>query len=416
MSSDPLPRSQTPLASPAFRLLLVAQATFGVAYSTFLILPKYLATHLGATPARVGWIMASAGLANVLWAPLMARFIARVGRRRALVAANHAHGGGVAGIPAAGLAGAAGLPVPGGQGMAWALMFSSAGALAIGLCAPERMSQAIALHGSANLLTNAIGPALAEPAMAAFGHAPVFLASGAVALAGALVAARVPAGGPPPPRAPAGRRSPPRAPLPRFLLFVSVVLGIACGTMFTFHQPLALARGMSRVSDFLVAYTVGAVAVRVGLGGLIDRVGPRRVAFGSFVLYGGVVAGMAGLAPGGLAVFGALFGLAHGVFFPAFMALSVQAVSAADRDRLLAWINATFNAGTVAVAGLGAVAERAGFAPVFIPVGVLVAATALGLRRTQGAAGRTRSSKLPLIPISRKGAAPEISPSETRLP
>jgi predicted MFS family arabinose efflux permease len=416
MSSNPLPRSQTPLASPAFRLLLIAQATFGVAYSTFLILPKYLATHLGARPGRVGWIMASAGLANVLWAPLMARLVGRLGRRRALVVANIL-------MAVASLAfllpespGPLAFVCRAAQGMAWALMFSSAAALAIGLAPPDRMSQAIALHGSANLLTNAIGPALAEPAMASFGHTPVFLAAAAVALAGALVSARVPAGGPPPVQTTALPGTAERPPLPRFLLFVSVVVGIACGTMFTFHQPLALARGMGRVSDFLVAYTIGAVAVRVGLGRLIDRVGPRRVAFGSFVLYGGVVAGMAGLAPGGLAVFGALFGLAHGVFFPAFMALAVQAVSPADRDRLLAWINATFNAGTVAVAALGAVAEHAGFAPVFIPVGLLVGATALGLRRAHRPSGRTRRSKLSLMPTWRKGSAPDSSPSETRLP
>ena len=58
------------------------------------------------------------------------------------------------------------------QGLGWALVFSSAGMFAVALAPRERMAQAIALHGSANIMTNAIGPALAEPAMAGFGPRP----------------------------------------------------------------------------------------------------------------------------------------------------------------------------------------------------------------------------------------------------
>ena len=47
--------------------------------------------------------------------------------------------------------------------------------------------------------------------------------------------------------------------MPRFLLFLGVMVGIGSGTMFTFHQPLALSRGSERISDFLVAYTIVAV-------------------------------------------------------------------------------------------------------------------------------------------------------------
>ena len=61
----------SPLALPAFRRLVYAQACFGVAFSTFLILPKYLASH-GVGPSRLSWVMATAALANVLGAPLIA--------------------------------------------------------------------------------------------------------------------------------------------------------------------------------------------------------------------------------------------------------------------------------------------------------------------------------------------------------
>jgi MFS family permease len=176
------------------------------------------------------------------------------------------------------------------------------------------------------------------------------------------------------------------------LLATSVVLGIACGAMLTFHQPLALDRGISRVSDFLVAYTAGALFARLGLGRLGDRIGAARVACASFLLYGAVVAAMPGLRAtsvlGSLAMFGAIFGLAHGLFWPAFLTLALsgggsgQSVGRAPgRERLMAWINGGFNLGVTTASVLGLVAEAVGFGLVLVPVGLLTAATVLPLWR-----------------------------------
>ena len=158
------------------------------------------------------------------------------------------------------------------------------------------------------------------------------------------------------------------------------MLGVACGVMFTLHQPLALARGITRVSDFLVAYTVAALPVRVGLGRLIDRVGAGRAAAASFLLYGVIVAAMPALRGSvGLAVFGAIFGLAHGIFFPALLALSISSAPEAGRSRVIAGFNAAFNVGGAAVIPFGLLAESYGFVAAFVPVGACTMATALGL-------------------------------------
>jgi MFS family permease len=165
---------------------------------------------------------------------------------------------------------------------------------------------------------------------------------------------------------------------------VSSVLGVACGTMFAFHQPLALQAGISRVGDFLVAYTLTAVLLRLLTGGVVDRIGPRRVAFASFVFYGAVVAAMGGLGrasgSSGLIAFGVLFGAAHGLFWPSFMAVCLNATTPARHAEMLAWVNATFNGGTIAVAFLGVLAKHGGFVPVFALVGLLTASAALLLR------------------------------------
>jgi MFS family permease len=384
------PSSPSPLTNPVFRRVIYTQACFGLAYSTFMILPKYLVTQ-GLGAGRMSLIMGSAAAANVLAAPLVSWLGRALVPQRAFLLANLTMALGAAGFALVDPAGAG--PAPylfrAIQGLAWAMMFSSAGLLVFKLAPRGRLGEAIALQSSANLAASALGPALAEPALTTLGPRPVFLVATGLALLAAWLAGGIERG-----RAGSGS-SPSSSPGDRpgtILLATSVVLGIACGAMLTFHQPLALARGITRVSDFLVAYTAGALFARLGLGRLGDRIGTDRVAIGSFLLYGAVVAAMPGLHAGSwltsLVVFGVGFGLAHGLFWPAFLTLALSDGGsgrspgrAPGRESLLAWINAGFNLGVAAAGGLGILAEAAGFGLVFVPVGLLTAATALLLRR-----------------------------------
>jgi predicted MFS family arabinose efflux permease len=322
--------------------------------------------------------MASAPIANVLATPFAAALIGRLGPRRALLVSSA--------IMALGATGYVFVDVPGPlafacramEGLAWSLAFAAGGSVVAQVAPAGRVSEAIALHGSSNLITNALAPALAEPAVAIIGARAVFTIAALVAVAGSVLWLRLPRDEPGAALPVAAAGAPVSQP---FLLFVTAVLGVGFGAVFTFHQPLALSRGITRVSDFLVAYTAGALVMRVGFGRLIDRIGAARVAVGSFLFYAAVVAAMAGLGPGGLAPLGALFGIAHGLFFPSIMSVIYAAVPPAGRGRLLSQVNACFNGGYICVAGLGVVAERAGYALVFIPVGLLVFATALALGR-----------------------------------
>jgi MFS family permease len=397
--------SPSPLTIPAFRRLLLTQALFGVAYSVFLILPKYLATHLHAATGLISWIMASAAAANVVTAPLIGRIAGGSGARRGMVIGNLSMAAGSILFVFVASPGVGAFVARALQGMGWALVFSSAGMLAVALAPRDRMAQAIGLHGSANIVTNAIGPALAEPAIAAWGATPVFVAAAAIALLAAHQATRVsprsPASAPPDPGAadaplaaadatapaviatpspsPPAVRAPGSSP---FMLFSSLMLGVACGVMFTLHQPLALDRGIHRVSDFLVGYTVGALAMRLGFGRLTDRLGPGRASAGSFILYGAVIAAMPTLRGSlGLAAFGVLFGVAHGVFFPALLALAIRSAPDTSRARVIAGFNATFNVGGAAVVPFGLLAEKHGFAAAFLPVGLATLATGVAIHR-----------------------------------
>ena len=170
---------------------MLAQSCFGVAYSTFLILPKFLAVNLGAGPSQVGWIMATAALVNVVAVRPVAWAGARWGDRRTLALGCLFMAAGALGFAAVGSVGPLAFSCRVLQGLGWAFMFSASGQLVLALAPPGRLSQAIALHGSSNLLTNAVGPALAEPGIALLGPGPVFAAAGVVALAGAWLCSRV---------------------------------------------------------------------------------------------------------------------------------------------------------------------------------------------------------------------------------
>ncbi len=55
MADAVIPTERSPLLTRGFSTLLVAQACFGYAFSSFFLLPKYLVVALDAGPTQVGW-------------------------------------------------------------------------------------------------------------------------------------------------------------------------------------------------------------------------------------------------------------------------------------------------------------------------------------------------------------------------
>ena len=102
----------------------------------------------------------------------------------------------------------------------------------------------------------------------------------------------------------------------------------------------------------------------------------RAVSTGSLVLYSLSLFAMTDLEQVGLAVVGTAFGLAHGIFYPTYSAWLLESVDERSRARVVALLQAWFNAGVAASSfGLGALAESSGYPAVFAiaGAGVLVA-------------------------------------------
>jgi MFS family permease len=368
MPSDPRVAPVRALLTPGFSKLLIAQACFGYAFSNYFLLPKFLVTELGAGPAEIGQVTAWSGLFVVVFLPAMGVLVDRFGRRDFLTAGALLMALACFAFTAVDRVGPLLYLLRAVQGIAFAMAYVAGATLTVDEAPPERLGQAMGLFGLTFLSMNAVAPAASEEIALRVGWPATFLVAGLFALVSIGLSRRVSERRPPAAHGAPASGLFEMALRPEQLRATAAValIGVALGAMFTFHQPFALELGMTHVRIFFVAYAVAAVVMRVGFGSLIDRAGRRRVVLVMLALYAVVVAGMSGLQPGWLGVFGAGLGIAHGLFYPAYNALVVEATAVHERGRLIGLFQAGFNLGTAAGAlALGELAERAGYPAVF---------------------------------------------------
>jgi MFS family permease len=377
-SQPPVPKT---LWTRGFVAILCTQMAFNYCFSTFLLLPKFLSTQLGATASDIGHVNAVSGIVAVASVPFVGGFLDRVGRRPLMAAGAILVLMYALGWTAVDHIGPLvyGLQVL--SGLAFMLAFSGASTLVADHAPPERLSQAIGVFGAANITMNALAPAVAEPIAESYGWRAAFALGAAFALLSLALSRTV--------REPVRPSTAHIARVNDFFATLSVArrlmpyviamasCGAAFGAVFTFYQPCVIAQGATHVSTFFVGFTLAAVATRVGLGSLADRFGRRRVALRAFMLYALVVLSMTQLAPSRLLGFGLAFGFAHGFFYPALNALALELTQPTERGRAMTLINGSFHLGnTASVLVFGWVAHSYGYTPVFV-LAALVACVGL---------------------------------------
>jgi predicted MFS family arabinose efflux permease len=385
-----------------FGLLLALQFAFGIAASTFLLLPKILAVYMHAGPGGIGVVSAVSAFAGVASVPFLGARVDRAGRPRLLAFASLLMTATALAFAAVDRVGALAVGLRALQGIAATIVVVVSAALAADLAPPGAMARTLAIHGSAGLVTNAVAPLLAEPLIDRFGPRAGYVVAAVGALA-ALALSRRLVEKPHPADAtsavglgPVARRG--RA---QRLMAVFALVGIAWGTMFTFSQPFALALGIQEVRGFFVAYTAAVLVVRFLLRDLIDRVGPERATVGGLGLYAVIVFSMRflGMGPLTLSVMGGLYGVAHGMLFPAMLALGVAGLPRVERGRMLTLAHGAFIGGTALVAPLGPLAAHVGYPMVFAVAasGALAGVALVGAPKLAGTCGTVSSVKNPSL-------------------
>ena len=377
-SEDP---SEPPLFTRDFALVLATQLTFGFAFSSFFLLPKYVVTELHGSPSQVGYVGALSVVAAVLVSPLCGKLLDRGGRRPLIFLGCLLSG--LAALAFLGVTqiGSYMYAVRAVQGVAYTLYFVAAATLVADLSPPSRLGQALGWFGSAGLLMNAVATLVAERIAHDFGWHAVFAAAGVSGIVGACVALFLRE---PDRQAKAVPATPaPRAPAPSSrlaVLWAAAAGGAAFGVMFTFTQPLALSLGDTNISPLFAGYTAAALLVRLVFGNLADRLGRARVGGAALAVYSLVVAATAGLARGWLGVLGVGFGLAHGAFYPSLNALALEGVQREQRGTVGAHFNAAFNAGVLLVTFcFGQIAQQYGYRVIFLLVACLSASGCFAL-------------------------------------
>lgn len=360
------------LWTPAFARVLLVSVTIGFAFSTFLLLPKFLSQELGATPAQIGKVTGLYLFSAVLAVPCLWFLIDRVPRRRLLVCGSLAGAAAALGHVWVTEVGPLLYLLRIVQGAAFVTAFNIAATLTVELSPRHRLSQSLGFVGLASLCTNAIAPALIEHLVSRYGWSLGFELAAVSAVVAALVARGI--ARPEPGSAPGpvkwselvGRRA-------LVIYYASALTGLGFGTLVTYVQPFALSLGAHAVSQLFVGYAVAAASVRLLLGSLADRVGRLPVALVSLLLYGVVLLVATHLRPSWLFGVGLGLGVAHGLLYPALNALLIESSPASARGIVMTSYNGAFNLGfAMSVVSFGAIAEIAGYPTIFLLAGLAV--------------------------------------------
>lgn len=372
MSAMPQTPSTSSLWHPTLVLLVVAQAAFGLAWSVFLLVPKFMSEALKADPAAIGRVTASSYVAAIVSIPLVAWVLGRFGRRSvfawgAILCAAQAC--------AFVLVDDVGPMLYGAQvvwGLAFVLSFNAGNAMVVDHVPAHRMGEALGIFGAANILMTAVASTGVEAVVGDLGWTATFVGSSAFACLAWLLAFWMPRDRVHEPVSGAGRPPLLDAPLLR-LAMVEVTWGLAYATITVFFQPFVLSQGVRDVSGFFVGFASSAVAVRLFLGRWIDRFGRRRTACAAMVLYAAAAVSLPAMTGETMLVFGAWIGLAHGLLHPALSSLAAGGRPFHQRGGVFAVMTGGFMLGSaIGTGALGRLVQGASDPTVFVVAGLVL--------------------------------------------
>jgi len=291
-------------------------------------------------------------------------------------------------------------------------VYTAGAAWLVSLCPPARRGRVVGLYGTSMWLGITLGTLAGTVAMRLWGFSAVWGFCAVTALAGLASVAAKPA----PPRPPAadggGSLLPAAAVIPGISVSLSA-LGYAA--LASFVSLLMLSRGVANGIAAFDAFGFTYIGVRLVIGNLPDRLGPRRVAFWSaLVEAAGLV--IVGLAPnlatviiGGLVIGGGL-----SLLFPSLAVIVINKAPDAQRGAALGAFTSFWDIGiAVGAPAAGLIASVANYADIYYVMAVAAVGSALlavpELLSHRGIAGALRTA-------SARDAGSPVSPGEPRLP
>jgi len=373
-------RTEERLLTAPFLLSSAANFLQSLSFNLYLHLPGYL-KDLGADEVQIGLVFSVTAATAIAARPTVGRVMDARGRHVVILA------GGILNVTVCALyltvhqLGPWLYAVRIVHGIAEAMLFAALFTHAADLIPPARRTEGMALFGVSGLLPISLGGLLGDLILQRAGYAQLFETSTAFAAAALVLAL------------PLGDRRPHPDDLPargylaavtdRRLLplwFIGFVFAGTVTAVFTFLKTFVMSTGLGSVGLFFSAYSIAGVLLRLALGWLPERIGPKRALFPALAL---LAAGFALLATArsafAVGAAGTLCGLGHGFTFPILSALVVHRTRPAERGSAMSFFTALFDCGAL-IGGpiFGLVIRAAGYPAMFATlVAVVVTGTAV---------------------------------------
>lgn len=365
------------LLTRPFMLCSLANLFQGLAFDLFLHFPGFL-NDLGASDIEIGFLIGLTGVTAVLARPTIGRTMDTRGRRGVILAGAALNTVSVLLYLVVDRIGPGLYAIRILHGAAEAMLFTALFTYAADCVPSERRTQGLALFGVSGMLPIALGGLLGDVILRTSDFRTLFMFSGA--LAGLSLLLSLPLHDIP--RAGVEEEAPARGfwavLYQRDLLpiwWVTLAFTLALASIFTFVKRFVDETGLASVGAFFTAYAGAAILLRLTLGWLPDRIGPKRVLLPALSM---VVAGFALLAYARdstqVIAAGALFGLGHGFTFPVLFGIVVTRAQDTDRGSAMGIFTALFDLGLV-IGGplIGALIVVSGFGAAFATAGAVVA-------------------------------------------
>ncbi len=376
------------LYTPAFAALFVANLALVASFAAFFLFPLFITAN-GGSQQDIGIIMGIFALASALCRPWVSDMIDRLGRK-------HSYSLGctiMTLLPLLHLL----LDGPLSEyylplllmrivhGIGLAICFTAVFTFIVDLIPEGRLNEGIGMFGTSGLIGLAVGPAIAEPVLESYGFDAFFLTATGMAAIGLILHLPVKD----------RHQQQPATVLasPSFFSLLkqrkqlisgglAMLFGFGLAATGNFIAPLAELRQLNHISLYYLAYSCAAVGIRFFAGRFADRVGENQIIpWGLILAASGLL--LVPLVTGNLilVMVGFIFGLGHGLLFPALNAMAVRNEPYRVRGKVTGIFTGGIDAGAFCGALLlGMVGELAGYSPLFICAGLVVLSGLLLIR------------------------------------
>ena len=364
------------LYNRSFVLMAAANLFTVSSIGAFFLFPLFITSH-GGSKADIGIIMGALALSAVVCRPWISEMIDSLGRKRSYTVGCII----MSLIPLAYLlfrGELAGFYLPlllirVIHGVGLALCFTSAFTYIADIVPESRLNEGIGMFGITGLTGMAVGPAIGEAVIRAFGFNMFFLSASIMATTGLCLQLAL-------------SESYVRVTVEPSESFFSVLnrkkilivallallFGFALSASGSFVAPFAKQKHLAFISLYYIFYSSAAVLTRLLGGRLADRIGESRIIPNALVLTGAGLLLLIFLEGNFILILsGLMSGCGHGFLFPSLNSLAIRDEPVHIRGK----INGVFTGGIDAGVFLGSIilgfiGEWAGFRALFLVAGI----------------------------------------------